>query len=80
MRRCGGESKGYGSWLALSFQHFIDLFLQAPRGLAAGAVLLVLLVPADALIKRCLGRHLVLFVPEFVHALSLSVRNQLPLC
>jgi hypothetical protein len=55
---------------------FLDLkgVLQTLWNFTAGAMLLVFLVPLDALLQRCLGRHLVLCVPKFVHeAIPLKV-------
>jgi hypothetical protein len=40
---------------------------QTLRHFPAGALLLVFAMPLDTLIERCLGRHWVLGVPEFVH-------------
>jgi hypothetical protein len=48
---------------------FINLFgvSQALWKFPAGAVDLMFFVPLDALLQRCLGRHLVLCVPELIH-------------
>jgi hypothetical protein len=56
----------------------LEEFLQVLWGFAAGALFLVLFVPFEALLERGFGRHFVLFVPGFIHALSLSVLKQLP--
>jgi hypothetical protein len=63
----------------LALNHRLGGFEQALRGFAAGAVFLMFPVPMDSLFQRGFGRHFVLFVPGFVHALSLSVLKQLPL-